>query len=84
MALVPPAPRKEIGVRDAKPAVPFIDEVTEANRRQGLEMTCHWSYIHSTNILCISQGCSNKAEEHVEVAQHSGSRIEGIMSSSTD
>lgn len=33
------APEKELGVRDAKPVGPFLNELTEANRRQSLEMT---------------------------------------------
>lgn len=34
------APGKELGVRDAKPVVLFIDELVEANRND-LEMTRH-------------------------------------------
>lgn len=45
------APGKELGVRDEKPVVPFMGELTEANRND-LEMTCRWSRIHSTNIPC--------------------------------
>lgn len=47
------ASEEEIVVRDAKSVVPVIDDLTEAGRRQGLEMTSP-AVIHSFNKHSLS------------------------------